>query len=214
MNNPKENKQKFFELWRQISAHYKSYSNKLIFELLNEPNGLLYDDLWNEYLNQAIKIIRSSNPTRYIIVGSTDWNRISKLERLKLPLKDGHIIATFHFYEPFFFTHQGAEWVNPIPPVGVKWPENDKDDKDYISSLFDVAYNWSKKNNIPLLLGEFGAYSKADMKSRIAWTNYVVKEAEKRNISWCYWEFCAGFGIYDKNKKKFNELFSALISKK
>jgi hypothetical protein len=31
------------------------------------------------------------------------------------------LIATVHYYDPFAFTHQGAGWVNPIPPVGTTW---------------------------------------------------------------------------------------------
>jgi hypothetical protein len=30
-----------------------------------------------------------------------------------------------------------------------------------------------------------------------SWTAFVAREAEARGISWAYWEFCAGFGIYD-----------------
>lgn len=38
---------------------------------------------------------------------------------------------------------------------------------------------WSEKNNRPLYLGEFGAYQAADMPSRVRWTDYVARAAEK-----------------------------------
>jgi endoglucanase len=47
-------------------------------------------------------------------------------------------------------------------------------------------------------LGEFGAYSRADMASRARWTARVVREAEARGFGWAYWEFGAGFGAYDR----------------
>ena len=62
---------------------------------------------------------------------------------------------------------------------------------------FDVAQEWSKKYQRPLTLGEFGAYEKADMASRVRWTNFIARQAEKHGFSWSYWEFCAGFGAYD-----------------
>ncbi len=33
------------------------------------------------------------------------------LAQLQLPEADRHLIATFHYYEPFGFTHRGADWV-------------------------------------------------------------------------------------------------------
>lgn len=64
----------------------------------------------------------------------------------------------------------------------------------------------------PLYLGEFGAYEKADLDSRVRWTNFVARESEKRNIPWAYWEFNSGFGVYDDFKKEWKvELLQALI---
>jgi len=61
-------------------------------------------------------------------------------------------------------------------------------------------------------MGEFGAYSKADMGSRVRWASFVRSEAEKRGISWAWWEFCAGFGVYDKDKKEWRtDLLASLI---
>jgi endoglucanase len=79
-----------------------------------------------------------------------------------------------------------------------------------------MAVEWSKKNNnIPLLLGEFGSYNEADMDSRVRWTSYVARSAEKRGIAWCYWEFCAGFGIYDPVREEWRyPLLKALIPEK
>ena len=61
-------------------------------------------------------------------------------------------------------------------------------------------------------MGEFGAYSKADINSSVAWTSYITSQAENFNWSWHYWEFCAGFGCYDPLKNEWwHELLQALI---
>ena len=82
------------------------------------------------------------------------------------------------------------------------------------SPQIKAAAEWAKKNNRPVYLGEFGAFEKADMESRAKWTAAVVKEAEARGFSWAYWEFAAGFGAYDRDKKAWREpLMKALIPK-
>jgi len=212
MDDPKSNSERFLALWQQIASRYKNYPQNLYFEILNEPSGNLTSDLWNKLLSEAIGVIRKTNPRRKIVVGPGNWNSISALARLSLP-KDGQdIIVTFHYYSPFHFTHQGAEWVpGSASWLGRKWSGN-YFEKLAVRRDFDRAARWAKDHNRPLLLGEFGAYSKADVVSRVRWTTFVAREAEKRNIAWCYWEFCAGFGIYDKSTGKWRkELLKALI---
>ena len=61
------------------------------------------------------------------------------------------------------------------------------------------AITWGVKHRRPLSLGEFGAYSKADLESRAPWTRFVGDEALQRKIGLAYWEFCSGFRVYDPN---------------
>jgi endoglucanase len=51
-----------------------------------------------------------------------------------------------------------------------------------------------------VLLGEFSPYSTAELASRVRWTNFVRQAAEQRGFTWAYWEFAAGFGVYDPIK--------------
>ena len=39
----------------------------------------------------------------------------------------------------------------------------------------------------------------------------MVQVMQKNEISWSYWEFCSGFGAWDQQTKKWNELLYALI---
>jgi endoglucanase len=214
VENPQKHKGRFLELWKQIAEHYSDYPPELYFEIMNEPCKNLNAELWNEYLLEGFNMIRKSNPERAVIIGPADWNNISQFQYLKLPENDNNIIATFHFYEPFKFTHQGASWVGEQSKewLGTKWTGSDMEKRE-LSSKLDEAVKWAEKNKVPLYMGEFGAYSKADMQSRAKWTSFVRKEAEKRDISWTYWEFCSGFGVYDKNKKKWRkELLRALLN--
>ncbi len=215
MQNPEKEKDRFISMWKQISRHYKDYPEELIFELLNEPTFNLNYALWNKYLKKVIEVIRETNPTRKIVVGPDNWNSLFALENLEVPKDDNNLIITFHYYNPFNFTHQGAEWVKVNLPVGVEWLGTDEE-KETLERELDIAVEWAKRNgNIPLYMGEFGAYSKADMESRVRWTEFVARSAEKRGISWAYWEFCSGFGAYDPVKDEWRmPLLRALIPEK
>lgn len=189
---------RFLSIWEQIAAHYHDYPSSLYFELLNEPYGTLANTSWNQLAEKAIELIRKTNSDRSLIIGPGNWNSIDMLPNLFLPLAERNIIVTVHYYLPFQFTHQGAEWVSDSEPwLGTTW-EATEAQKTFLERDLDRALKWSEQNARPIFLGEFGAYSKADMDSRHRWTDFVARAAEARGFSWAYWEFGAGFGVYDR----------------
>jgi endoglucanase len=206
------NQARFIALWEQIAAHYQGYGEHLIFEILNEPHDQLNFSTWNQLLLATLKVIRSTNPQRDVIVGGADYNSISMLDSLQLPAGDHHLIPTFHYYLPFHFTHQGAEWVSGSDAwLGTTW-QGTPAEEGAVAQDLDYAVSWAIEHQRPLYMGEFGAYSKADMDSRARWTSYVARQAEARGISWAYWEFGAGFGVYDREVQDWNQpILQALI---
>ena len=109
---------RFVMLWDQIAAHFQGRSARLVFELYNEPHGRQNGEPWNVLAARAAGVVRKSNPNRVIVIGPTTWNSASDLHVLKIP-NDANVIVTIHNYAPFTFTHQGAEWINPVLPTGV-----------------------------------------------------------------------------------------------
>ena len=175
-------------------------------ELLNEPNKNLTAEKWNKILSEAVKVVRRSNPTREIVIGPAGWNAIAELPNLKLPEKDRHLIVTVHYYSPFQFTHQGAEWAGAEAHkwLGNKWTGTKAEQQAVVLDL-DKAITWAVEHQRPMYLGEFGAYNKADMESRARWTAFVADEALKHKMGFAYWEFCSGFGVYDPQKNQWIE---------
>jgi hypothetical protein len=44
------------------------------------------------------------------------------------------------------------------------------------------------------------------------WTDFVAREAERRGFAWAYWEFCSGFGVYNKDLGRWNKpILNALM---
>jgi endoglucanase len=204
-DDPIAKKEMFLSVWRQIAFRYKDQPSDVVFELLNEPNQKLTIELWNEYLVDALKIIRKTNPTRTVIIGPGNWNGIESLQTLKLPKGDKNIIVTVHFYHPMSFTHQGAPWSkNTKDVIGIKWTAT-QEEKELITSRLKVAADWSVANDRPIFLGEFGAYDKGEINSRARYTAFVARTAEKFGFSWAYWQFDSDFIVYNIDREAWVE---------
>jgi len=213
MKEPDANSARFVATWKQIADHYKDASSSILFELLNEPFGKLDAAHWNDLLLKTLTVVRATNPTRTVVVGPVRWNSIAMLDKLVLPDSDQNLLVTIHFYDPMTFTHQGASWIDGSDKwLGNTWGTDAE--KKAVSDSFDKAAAWGKAHHRPLYLGEFGAFSKGDMDSRARWTTAVARAAESHNIPWTYWEFCAGFGVYDPQAHAWRQpLLDALLPK-
>ncbi|HEV3416334.1 MAG TPA: glycoside hydrolase family 5 protein [Pirellulales bacterium] len=215
MNEPQQHRERFVALWKQIAEHYRDFPPELALELLNEPNHKLTADEWNRDLAAALAVVRPSNPTREIVIGPVGYNSIKELGGLKLPEDDKHLVVTVHYYNPFHFTHQGAEWAGSEAQkwLGQKWSGADSE-QQAVAHDFDAALAWAVGHRRPIYLGEFGSYHKADLESRARWTRCIADEALKRKMSFAYWEFCSGFGAYDPQRGQWIEpLKNALLGR-
>lgn len=212
MDEPEKYKKCFFSVWSQLGERYKNYPNKLIFELLNEPRNNLKGDIWNGFIDGAVKEIRKTNKDRTIIVGPDSDYSIYRLEALSLP-KDNNIMVSFHYYEPSEFAFQGnANIEGDFKNLkNINW-NGSKEEMEYLKSRFEIAKKWADNNNVKIFLGEFGASKTAPAESRKLWTQAVRKEAERCGFSWAYWELCSGFGIYNTDTSTWNkDLLNALV---
>jgi len=116
-----------------------------------------------------------------------------------------------HYYLPMRFTHQGASWVKSTANLsGITWGA--EAEKNAVDTDFDDVQEWAKAHGRPILLGEFGAYDKADMDSRVRYISYVARAAESRGWAWAYWQFEGNFIVYDIAKDRWiDPIWKALI---
>ncbi len=182
--------------WTQIAERYKDARSNVVFEILNEPNSQVTPVLWNEMIRENLAIIRATNPARTVIIGPAFWNGVGYLNKLELPNDDRNIIVTVHYYLPMTFTHQGAPWSPATAKLsGIKWGTDAE--KRKVETDFAGVQEWSKAHGRPILLGEFGAYDKGDIDSRVLYTAHLARTAEALGWAWTYWQFDSDFIVYD-----------------
>ncbi len=201
---------RFLAMWRQIARHFAGFDGRLLFEIYNEPHGRL-DTRWNDLLSRALRVIRESNPERTVVAGPVVWNSASALPRLQIP-PDPDLVLTVHHYEPFNFTHQGADWMTPPLPRGV--PCCSPAQRRQMTDLLDLAVREAARLRRPVFVGEFGAYDQAAPADRLAYARFMRDAMESRGLPWMHWELAAGFGVYDRTRGAFRaDLKEALFGR-
>jgi aryl-phospho-beta-D-glucosidase BglC (GH1 family) len=211
-SDPAAHQDRFLAIWRQVADRYRDYPDSLAFEILNEPHDQLTAEKWNNLLARALAIIREHNPDRAVVIGTAEWGGVGGLQKLRLP-EDPNLILTVHYYEPFHFTHQGASWVEGANAwLGTTWGGTYFEKLAIVNDLAFVR-DYARTRDLPVYVGEFGAYSAADMNARARWTAYCARLFERYDFSWSYWEYSSGFGAYDPNAHQWREpLVEALLS--
>ncbi|MBQ3715031.1 MAG: cellulase family glycosylhydrolase [Fibrobacter sp.] len=211
-SNPDAETPCLLEVYRQMMTEVVKYSHdSLIVETLNEPRGKLTSAKWNVLVDSIVNIVRTADPQRVVMVGTHNYNNAAAASQLKLPSDATNLIITFHYYEPFSFTHQGATFVSPQYPTGKEWKASFGEMRA-IKKVFSNLKDWADAKGLPVYLGEFGAYEAADSVSRETWTTFMADLANKMGFGWAYWEFCSGFGVYDETTGKWNApLMRALL---
>ena len=99
--------QKLITLWTNVASHYKNYrTDRIVFELLNEPQYYGKEKQYNALVARLVKAIREIDTQRILIIAAPLGSSIEGLQKLDT-LSDTKIIYDFHFYQPYMVTHQG-----------------------------------------------------------------------------------------------------------
>lgn len=215
----------FAALWRALAGHFASTDpDHIFFEIMNEPEQ--NDPFrWQGIQATVVDAIRRAAPQNTIIAAGAHWSGLGDLLALE-PLADPNVIYTFHDYEPFPFTHQGATWTStevrperaiPYPST----PENiapkldeepnlsgqffldnygeDRWDAQRVENTIEFAARWSQMHHVPVYCGEFGVFrSFAPPADRAHWIHDMRVALEKNHIGWAMWDYQGGFGVVTK----------------
>ena len=209
-------------VWTQLASRYKDASPYIVYEIMNEPHGIEIEK-WNGIIARIFKMIRGIDPKRWIIAGGADWNSTAAMKLLP-DFQDDRVIYTFHYYEPFLFTHQGAVWTHigrihdiPFPYDPARMPElpqNPTEEElrrfhaypvegtlEAVKSCFDQYVDFSRERNAPVFCGEFGCLWTVPNEERVNWYRLVVGLLDERGIARTSWDYYASFGVFNKTPR-------------
>lgn len=209
----------FFECWRKISGELKDYSNGWVaYELMNEPVADQAED-WNKLVRRCVEVIREREPQRMLVIGSNRWQRFETVKELELPENDPNIIVSFHYYDPFLFTHYLAGWTDNRDYIGrvhypgrvvapedlAKLPKDLSDrfadwteqvyDKEAFKRDFSEALSVAKARGLQLYCGEYGCINSSPVPDRVRWWRDINEVFEEMGIARAVWDYKGDFGI-------------------
>ncbi|MEO0548641.1 MAG: glycoside hydrolase family 5 protein [Pseudomonadota bacterium] len=197
-------------IWSQLALHFAGMPPNVIFETINEPYGKMTVKRTDQLNARLLEIIREFNPNRWVILGTANWGNLDALQESR-PEYDPRVMLTYHDYNPFEFTHQGAFWTDPELPTGLSW--GTAADVADLDERLDEVLAVQDRLRMPVFVGEFGVYEEVPVVERARWTRAMREGMEARGLSWCYWDYATTLKAYDMDAEQWlPEMYEALIS--
>lgn len=185
-------------VWAQIAKRFEGYpQDTLWFELENEPHNKFDNSNLIETLRPAYEAVRALHPTRPVIYGGGDWSGIDSLATLPLPADD-NVYPTFHYYEPFDYTHQGADWVKPKPPEPGRAYGTSADKERLQADLAKIEAYVARTGKLPFM-GETGAYDlHSATPERARYHRAITETFGQTGMGICVWAYSNTYPFWDQ----------------
>jgi endoglucanase len=203
--HPEANRDKLAAIWRQVAAHFADQpAARLWFEIQNEPHDKLTNDNLLAILAPSLAAIRATNPDRPVVIGGGNWSGIDSLATLELP-GDPNVHPTFHYYEPFDFTHQGATWAGPVPKAHTRDYGTPVDAERLLADVAKLQAYIARTGRTPFM-GETDAYDGGtSLAERIEYHAIVRQAFGPSGIGMCAWAYTNTFPFWDQESGQWLE---------
>jgi endoglucanase len=217
----------FVRFWGALAKRLAHFDPELtMLEIVNEPVFKGKEADWNPLNARLAAAIRAAAPRHTIVTSGANWGGIDGLRKLT-PLPDRNVVYSFHCYDPFTFTHQGATWsgdtvkplraipypsspeaVAPLLPELAAHPESrravetygrERWNKEKLANRFREGIAWGATHQVPLYCGEFGVYPRVSLpEHRANWFRDFGEVLAAHRIGWAVWGWDEGFGLNRK----------------
>lgn len=189
-------------VWSQVGAYFKDYSQKLIFETMNEPRVSGVETEWigipehydvvNTLNAAALKAMRNSggnNGERFVIITTyAARHEEAPVKALALP-EDDRVLVSVHFY---YGTAHNSEFYDCEQKLRLR-------DKIEIYKYFRSFYKAFKKNGYGVILGEYGWTDRTNLENLEEKTEYFVSTGNKFGIPCLVWDNGSHFRLIDRS---------------
>lgn len=222
---------RFTKVWEQISERFKNYSDYLIFESMNEIHDnykvptQANNDIIANFNQKFVDIVRASggnNAKRHLLIPGYNTNIDHTIAGLVMPNDEieDRLIVSVHFYDPWTFAAQGDNYTLEWGKSGQRvdsWGQ-----EDWVDTIFGKLKSTYIDNNIPVIIGEYGAVVRAEEgheKYRRYYMEYVTKAAYDNGIMTVYWDngyngtSGEAFGLFDRrsNEQLHGDIIEAMV---
>ncbi|GAA1656549.1 cellulase family glycosylhydrolase [Actinoplanes couchii] len=207
---------KYQKVWQQVATQFAGYSEKLIFESMNEnfdgqygnPTQPCYSNInaYNQIFVNTVRQTGGTNASRWLLVPG--WNTnidytagnygfvipTDQYRSSTIPAAEQRLMISVHYYDPWDFsgtedgtiTQWGAAATNPAKKS--TWGQ-----EDFMDGQLKKMYDTFVTRGYPVFVGEYGSIDKTtyDSASNTYRANYaraLVSTAKKYGAATAYWD--------------------------
>lgn len=180
-------------VWTQIATFFGDYSDKLIFEAMNEPRKVNTPVEWtggdeegrrvvmrlNQVFVDTVRATGGKNAARMLLVPNyaASCDEVAMADFV-MPAGE-NLILSLHGYIPWDFALGGDHSKN-------RWTA---EQQTSIDELFARIDKYFLQKNIPVIMGECGARKKHENETdRAEWALYYAAKARECGIPCCWWD--------------------------
>lgn len=203
---------RFDSLWSQVAARFQDKSDRLLFEMFNEPFDPMTLADTEDMNARVLPIIRRTNPTRIVLYSGASFSSRPQLIAAEVP-DDPYVMGYYHSYDPFLFGLRGqGTWGTDA-------------DRRELEQAFESVAAWSASTGVPAVLSEFGAIrpelrgtegrtvvGEADYNSRMRFYGAFVAGALEAGIPFQAWDDGGDFRIYQRQERDWNDIKDILVA--
>lgn len=209
-NDATENRARLKAMWQAIATRYKDDPAVLGYGLLNEPrvpyiNNSIADSKaqWETLAAELVELIRAIDTKHILFIEPTTkihdtvndvdtWDGFDYVDGM-FTVNDNNYAVEFHFYNPLEITHQRSEGGYPVG--GATYPDSNGYTKETLRSDLLEYLAFRTDNNVPLYMGEFGAFVESYPYGGRQWISDMVDLSLEYDLSASFHEYKPG--LYD-----------------
>jgi aryl-phospho-beta-D-glucosidase BglC (GH1 family) len=212
----------YVKFWRGFASELSRHDPERTFlELMNEPEFWKTPERWTKQIQPRIAAAAREGAPRHTIIATAPRNSwpVSLVDMEPLP--DPNVVYTFHYYDPFVFTHQGFKGGTLEEVVGLRYPADmgtiyamldkvtaeqrfklvkyglEQWDRRNIERDIATVVEWRDRYGVRVICNEFGVIrNTAPRADRIVWFRDVRMVFEDAGIGWAMWEYGGWFGLF------------------
>jgi hypothetical protein len=156
-------------------------SGRAALEIMNEPPARAA--AWRPMLEAAYAAVRNRAPRLWLVLDGGDEPTPDNIKALAGFTRDPAVLFSFHYYEPYQFTHQGASWNAARHLAGVPYPALARPLQDSVQATAD-AIAASRLSQAEKLLANIDARRRLESYRRSAFDRAVIATSFDRVAAW------------------------------